>query len=148
MEKRAFQDQIEPLLQEQKHVRGVYPVVEELKHMGRTKNNRILGNLQGRYQSGKMYDLGKEKDGEFVSVNDTEILKQELYNHPNASHDDLSDAEAYAVETVTVPLGAMSDVSNNHRHIGAASQEDPFAFMSGGEFSTAHEGESFDLDPF
>ena len=41
VEKKAFDDQIIPLFEDEKRRRGVYPILEELKPMGRNKENRI-----------------------------------------------------------------------------------------------------------
>jgi hypothetical protein len=130
IEKKAFADQILPLFEMEKARRGVYPVVEELKPMGRNKQNRIKGALQGLYESGKMISVGTIRaDGIFIPVGNvdefgttaTDNLLEELYDHPSAKHDDLSDAEAYEADIVVLPL--QDEERSSFRH---TPQDDPF----------------------
>ena len=54
---------------------------------------------------GKIITVGRiDKDGYFHSVGDSDILLEELYDHPSAKHDDLSDAEAYGKDIIVTPL--------------------------------------------
>lgn len=111
IERESFEDQLEPLIKEEKAKRGVYPIVVELKPMGRNKEARIENALQGRYASGKIYDIGvwKEEviDGiikkTYVPTGHTHILKTELLEFPSSKHDDLSDAEAYIYDIAVAP---------------------------------------------
>lgn len=123
IEKKAFDDQILPLFDEEKQRRtNVYPVVEELKPMARNKQNRIKGALQGFYETGKIVSVGRiDEQGYFRAVGDTNVLLEELHDHPNAKHDDLSDAEAYGGDIIVVPL-ADEDRTRTHR----TPQDDPF----------------------
>jgi phage terminase large subunit-like protein len=122
IEKKGFNDQILPLLKEEMERRHVYPVVEELKPMGRNKEGRIQGALAGHYETGKMVSVGtKNAKGYFIPVGDTNSLLNELYDFPAAKHDDLSDAEAYQADIVVVPLHNENMQSPHHNP-----QDDPF----------------------
>ena len=130
VEKKAFNDQILPLFEDEKTRRCIYPVLEELKPMGRNKQNRIKGALQGLYESGKMISVGIiREDGIFIPVGNvdkdgitgTDNLLGELYDHPSAKHDDLSDAEAYEADIVVTPLADEDKMSFSHNP-----QDDPF----------------------
>lgn len=130
IEKKAFTDQVLPLFEMEKSKRCVYPVVEELKPMGRNKQNRIKGALQGLYEQGKMISIGNiGEDGIFRPVGNldehgvtaTDNLLEELYDHPSAKHDDLSDSEAYEADIVVIPLADEEKNSFVHNP-----QDDPF----------------------
>ena len=122
IEKKGFDDQILPLFDEEKRRRSVYPVIEELKPGSRNKEGRILGALQGFYETGKMISVGRiGEDGIFRAVGDTDILFDELYDFPSAKHDDISDAEAYEADLVVVPLADEERKAPNH-----TPQDDPF----------------------
>jgi len=121
IEKKALDDQVMPLFDEEKRRRQIYPVVEELKPMGRSKENRIKGALQGFYETGKIYSVGRLVNGMFKSTGDTEVLLEELFNFPSSKHDDLSDAEAYGGDIIVVPL-ADEDRPRANR----VPQDDPF----------------------
>lgn len=122
IEKKAFHDQVKPLLDEESRRRQVYPVVEELKPMGRSKENRIKGGLQGFYETEKIVSVGRvDERGYFKAVGDTDILLEELHDFPNSKHDDLSDAEAYSADMVIVPLADEGKPLPNREP-----QNDPF----------------------
>lgn len=122
IEKKGFEDQIKPLIDEEKRRRQVYPVVEELKPMGRNKENRIKGALQGFYETGKIISVGRfDHNKIFRPVGDTDLLLGELYDHPSAKNDDLSDGEAYSADIVVVPL-ADEEKQSTHRE----PVDDPF----------------------
>ena len=101
VEKRAFEDQIKPLLEKESQIRGQYPNVVELKHGGTRKYDRIKGALQGLYRLGKILNREKPED-------DTKILWDELYSMGggsiSAKHDDLADAKAYIAKIAEKPL--------------------------------------------
>lgn len=86
--KKAFEYQIKPLLNEEKNRRQQYPIVEQLDEMGRNKQERILGALQGRAELGKLWFRKNADD-------DTEKLRHELYEFPSSQNDDLSDGSAF-----------------------------------------------------
>lgn len=88
VEKNAFEYQIRPLLKQRSEELGVFPVVEELPDGGRSKENRVVGSLQGRFQSGKIFFNADAKD-------DTSILISQLYDFPRGKFDDGADALAY-----------------------------------------------------
>jgi len=122
IEKKGFEDQVKPLLKEEMERRMVYPVVEELKPMGRNKEGRIEGALSGHYENGKIISVGTlNAKGYFTPVGDTEILLNELYDFPSAKHDDLSDAEAYHADISVVPLQNENKPQPHHDP-----QDDPF----------------------
>lgn len=122
IEKKGFNDQVLPLLNEEMERRHVYPVVEELKPMGRNKEGRIQGALAGHYETGKMISVGtKNAKGYFIPVGHTNELLNELYDFPSAKNDDLSDAEAYQADMVVVPLHQENKPTPHH-----TPQDDPF----------------------
>lgn len=121
IEKKGFEDQILPLFNQAKLARQIYPVIEELKPMGRSKENRILGSLQGLYEHGKIVSVGKEINKIFVPVGQTNDLLNELYDFPSSKNDDLSDAEAYQSDIVVIP---MEDERRPVKHQNP--QDDPF----------------------
>lgn len=98
IEKKAFEDQIKPFLQIKSQETGVFPSVTELEHGGQRKEDRILGALQGRFESKKIYFL----EG---AVDDTSLLKGELYDFPFGKNDDLSDSLAYHSTIAKRPYG-------------------------------------------
>jgi phage terminase large subunit-like protein len=81
VEKNAFKDQVEPWLKAKSEQTGVYPVVVELMDGGRSKEDRVCGALQGRFQAGKIMFMASASD-------DTPILRGELYDFPRGKHDD------------------------------------------------------------
>lgn len=122
IEKKAFDDQIVPLFDEEKRRRTSYPIIEELKPGSRSKESRILGALQGFYETGKMISVVRiGEDGIIRAVGDTDILLEELYDFPSAKHDDISDAEAYEGDIVIVPLADEERKQEHH-----VPQDDPF----------------------
>ncbi len=122
VEKKGFEDQIKPLLQEEMERRQVYPVFEELKPMGRNKEGRIEGALAGHYETGKMVSVGRlNAKGYYVPVGNTDTLLNELYDFPSSKHDDLSDAEAYQADLVVIPLADQNRVATHN-----VPQDDPF----------------------
>jgi len=122
VEKKAFNDQVLPLFEDEKRRQTVYPIVEELKPMGRNKENRIKGALQGFYEMGKIISVGTLDDkGYFKPVGDTNTLLEELYDHPSSKHDDLSDAEAYGADIIVTPLADEEKYTPSHEP-----QNDPF----------------------
>lgn len=122
IEKKAYTDQILPLFKPECDRLMVYPVLEELRPMGRNKENRILGALQGLYEYGKMISVGNlDPNGYFVPAGDTDKLLTELYDHPNAKNDDLSDAEAYQGDIAVIPLNEKKNAMPHH-----IPQDDPW----------------------
>ncbi len=103
VEKKAFEDQIKPLLRLRSEETGVFPVVVELTPRGRNKEDRIRGALVGRFESKKIWF----KKG---SVDDTGNLRSELYDFPHAKNDDLSDSLSYVEELGYRPMGKTKDV--------------------------------------
>lgn len=89
VEKRAFDDQIKPLLAQKSDITGIFPIVEELKHKGDSKASRVIGALSGRFQGGKIFFAEGLPD-------DQKLLQGELYDFPRGQYDDLADALAYA----------------------------------------------------
>lgn len=88
VEKKSFKDQLDSFLEEKKRELQIYPVIKELKHHGVEKGARILGALQGRFESGKIFFMQDATDN-------TKELKGELFDFPKARWDDLADALAY-----------------------------------------------------
>jgi hypothetical protein len=146
VEKKGFNDQILPLFEEEKRRRQTYPVLEELKPMGRNKENRIKGALQGFYEMGKIISLGRiDEDGYFKPVGNTNDLLEELYDFPSAKHDDCSDAEAYGGDIIVVPMADEEKRTEHH-----TPQDDPFENDRKQEvfYNTNPIGNFDDADPF
>jgi len=153
IEKKGFEDQILPLFEEEKTRRMIYPVIEELKPGMRNKEGRILGALQGFYETGKMISVGRiGEDGIFRAVGNTFDLLDELWDFPGAKHDDLSDAEAYQADILIVPMADEEKTQQHH-----VPEDDPWkddkpvaannsieSFFAGGNFVGNHS----DPDPF
>jgi hypothetical protein len=119
IEKKAFEDEIRPLLEVEANRKNVYPIVTELKPAHTSKRSRIKGNLQGLYEKGKIWTIVDEFGRPMM---DEEALFNELYNFPSSANDDLSDAEAYITDMVLVPQGGT-----NHRNKRSAEPEnDPW----------------------
>lgn len=101
VEKKAFEDQVKPLLDSETSKRGIFPIVEELKHGGRRKIDRIKGALQGKFRQGKIFF----KEG---ALDDTNILKEELYSISSnliaSKNDDLGDSLAYISQISELPM--------------------------------------------
>ena len=91
VEKKSLEDQIMPYIRQRSEERQVFPVVVELKHGGVNKQDRIRGALQGRLQHKKIRFRKDAKD-------DTQKLKNQLYDFPKSKHDDLIDALAYIAQ--------------------------------------------------
>lgn len=146
VEKKGFADQILPMFDEEKRRRQVYPIIQELKPMGRSKENRIKGALQGYYETGKIISVGRiDPQGFFKPVGDTFALLDELYNFPASKNDDLSDAEAYQADMVVVPYG-----DENNATVYKDPQMDPFEVQmyQTEESNFPKYNEEVDLDPF
>lgn len=116
IEKKSFADQVRPLLDDECVKRGIYPVVVELEHRGRSKEARILGALQGRAEHKRI--LLQENP-----MDDTDAFKEELWSFPRGRWDDLIDAVAYMEDIGQRPLSPAADpvVMNRRReaeHIG------------------------------
>lgn len=88
VEKKSFEFQVQPLLKERSKEKQVFPIVEQLHDGGLAKESRVIGALQGRFESGKILFDAEAKD-------DTAILKGELYDFPRGKTDDGCDALAY-----------------------------------------------------
>jgi len=146
IEKKGFADQVLPLFDEEKRRRQVYPIIQELKPMGRSKENRIKGALQGLYEMGKIYSVGRvDEKGYFKPVGDTMEGLDELYNFPASRNDDVSDAEAYQADMVLVPFG-----DENEATIYRDPQMDPFEIQryESADNNTNYNAAIDDFDPF
>ena len=102
VEKKAFIDEIQPYILIKGEETKIYPVVEELKHGGVQKEQRIRGALQGRFQHGKIFFLEHSND-------DQDKLKIELYDFPKAHFDDLSDALQYCQQIGVAPYSVKNE---------------------------------------
>ena len=102
VEKKAFEYQVYPLLKEQSEETGVYPVTEQLKDGGKSKEQRVVGALQGRLESGKIYFKDNAKD-------DTNFLIGQLYDFPRGRFDDGPDSLAYISNIGTRPFGTGTE---------------------------------------
>ncbi len=125
VEKKAFTDQFKPLLDPEKTRRQLYPVVEELKPMGRNKENRIRGALEGIFQSDKViFVCDREEHGKWLVPEGMMALLEELYNFPSAKHDDLSDSLAYIEDVKEIPFENQREVVPHHAPVDDAFMED------------------------
>lgn len=102
IEKKSFEDQVKPLLDDETAKRGVYPVVTELDHGGRSKQARITGALQGRAEQKRILLAAEPTD-------DTEAFKTELWSFPRGRWDDLIDACAYLEQLGQRPFAPAQD---------------------------------------
>jgi phage terminase large subunit-like protein len=102
VEKKAFEDEIQPYILIKGEETKVYPVVEELKHGGVQKEQRIRGALQGRFQHGKIFFLEHAND-------DQDKLKIELYDFPKARWDDLADSLSYCQQLGVAPYAQKNE---------------------------------------
>lgn len=103
--KNALKDEIMPLFREECNKRHTYPILRQLKEMGRNKESRIEGALVGRFEQNKIFF---SKD---IPEEDLDILRNELYNFPSAAHDDCSDSLAF-ISDMTVSTSGGNQVSN------------------------------------
>ena len=103
VEKLAFIDQIKPLLDQRSQEQNIFPVVQELEHGGKRKEDRIRGALQGRFELGKIYFK------ESPTYDDQQILKSELFDFPHSKNDDLSDDLAYVEQIATRPFQSNTE---------------------------------------
>lgn len=103
VEKKAFEDEILPYILIKSEEKKIYPVVDELKHKGIQKEQRIRGSLQGRFQHGKIFFLEHAND-------DQDKLRQEAYDFPKARHDDLLDALAYIEQIGVAPYALKNEM--------------------------------------
>lgn len=104
VEKKAFNDQVKPWLDDLKEERNVFPIVEELKVLTTSsKEDRIRGALQGRLKSRKIYFRKNAQD-------DSQALRGEFLDFPYAKNDDLCDALAHVSQIGTRPFGAPTEV--------------------------------------
>lgn len=110
VERKAFDDQIKPLIYEESNRRNAYPLVQELKHLGKEKYVRILGSLQGRYERGKVWTV---VDSKGMPIEQTEILKKQLYDLGKTKYDDLADTLAYGSQLVDRPTMGDDLLANN-----------------------------------
>lgn len=102
VEKKAFTDQVKPLLQIRSEESGIYPIVVELEHQGKAKEDRIKGALQGRFEAGKIWF----KKG---TTDDQLALKGELIDFPSGKKDDLIDGLSYIQQIGFRPMGRSKD---------------------------------------
>lgn len=103
IEKKGFEDQVKPFIDIKSTQTNIYPFVEELKPMGRNKEGRIRGSLEGFFQQDMFIFVVDEIEGKIVLRHNTMDLLEELYNFPSAEHDDLSDALAYSADITMLP---------------------------------------------
>lgn len=108
VEKLSFDYQVKPYLLIKSNETGIYPIVEELRHGGKNKEDRIRGALMGRLANNKIWflkDATDDTDGE-------DGLRQQLYDFPVAKHDDISDALAYIDQIGFRPFSGGSPEGN------------------------------------
>ncbi len=93
IEDTVFTKAIDPFLKQECRKRNKFPVVEPLRHAGRSKEVRIRGIIP-RYANSSIYHISGEcKD-----------LVDEALVFPKGAHDDVLDALAYQNDIAEVPL--------------------------------------------
>lgn len=102
IEDNQFTQGLKSLWEEQMRVRGVYMVVELLKHGGTGKLLRIEA-LVPRYERGGIYHITQN------GVNMCEDLEDELDLYPKATNDDTSDSLAYQTQVASRPEDDVGD---------------------------------------
>ncbi len=104
IESGSLKNAIMPYLEDQMRRLNVYPRIEDLRHGGQKKTERIMWALQGRFQNGRITFKDKQdwnKD-----------LTTQLLDFPNPmAHDDLIDSLAYIdqISTAIYDHGWESD---------------------------------------
>ena len=84
----ALKNAVMPYLEDQMRRLNSYPRVEDVKHGGQNKTQRIMWALQGRFQNGR---ITFKKGAPWVKK-----LQDQLLDFPNPfAHDDLPDSLAY-----------------------------------------------------
>lgn len=87
IEKGALMNAVLPYLDDTKRRIGVYPHIVPLSHGGKSKNDRVLWGLQGRFEHGKISLNKGTWNNKFI---------EQLMDFPNPlAHDDMIDALAY-----------------------------------------------------
>jgi len=82
-----------PYLEDQMKRLGIYPNIRELTHGGQNKSSRIAWALQGRLEHGRIH---------FVRGDYLIPMKEQIFDFPNARHDDMVDALAYIDQIASV----------------------------------------------
>lgn len=129
IEKKAFENQIRPLLLVESKKRNSYPLVIQLKDGGTQKESRIKGALEGRFEYGMISFLEGATD-------DQGLLRSELIDFPSAKHDDLSDALAYGEQFAYEPVDSKEikhveqhDIDDSFKDAIAGSPEEPQSWL-------------------
>jgi phage terminase large subunit-like protein len=87
IEKGALMNAVMPYIEDTKRRIGVYPHIVPLTHGGKSKNDRVVWSLQGRFEHGKV----KLNKGEW-----TKQFVEQLLDFPNPlAHDDMVDSLSY-----------------------------------------------------
>lgn len=90
-----------PYLTDQMRRMGVYPNIQELKHGGQRKTDRIVYALQGRFQHGRIHMIKGGWNG---------WLAEQLLDFPNPmAHDDGPDALSYIDQIATTVYSDNQD---------------------------------------
>jgi predicted phage terminase large subunit-like protein len=104
IESGSLKNAIMPYLEDQMRRLNVYPRIEDLRHGGQKKTERIMWALQGRFQNGRILI---KKDQPW-----NKALTDQLLDFPNPmSHDDLIDSLSYIdqISTAIYDHGWESD---------------------------------------
>ena len=139
IEKKGFEDQVKPLFDEERNSgrRKSYPLVTELKPMGRNKENRISGALQGLFENGKIVFVVDEKFGQPAPTSGMIDLLEELYNFPSSKNDDLSDSLAYSADIIQIP-----QEEDNKKRVNKEPNDDPY------KEEMVYEDNNYNDDPY
>jgi len=103
IEKGALRNAVLPYLDDQRRRLGFYPEVTALTHGGKSKTDRIVWSLQGRFEHGRItFNTGAwNKD-----------IEEQLIHFPSRYvHDDLADALSYIDQMAKTVYLDMDDVN-------------------------------------
>ena len=113
----ALKNAIGPYMEDTMRRIGYYPRIETATHGGRSKVDRVVWGLQGRFERGV---ITLRRDAEFIRP-----FTAQLLDFPNElSHDDMVDCMAYLDQIAVTPYGQgdMEEVNDDY---------EPFDLVSG-----------------
>lgn len=104
IEKGALRNAVLPYLDDQRRRIGFYPEITALTHGGKSKSDRVIWALQGRFEHGRI----KLNHGAW-----NKHLEEQILHFPSRYvHDDLIDALSYIDQMATTVYFDMDDFNN------------------------------------
>ncbi|MBK9482670.1 MAG: hypothetical protein IPO02_11980 [Bacteroidetes bacterium] len=100
IEKTTFQMALKEFFEEEMRKRGKFPRIVDLLHRGQKKEERIRGELLGRYESGSIRHI----------TNYTEGLEEELLAFPGSRNDDVIDSFSYMPQIAKSPFSKVHTI--------------------------------------